>query len=317
MASTGNLAGGSSRRKWRNLFAVAATALTLTGAVGLAAAAHAGEGRSCSTLPNGTCPAESSPGACPENPAARPAGVECEDLRNHFIGRQSSFPREVYRGDSRPPAEAFARGFFSRGTNYDVRAHLHGGAQASHSGWISTSASLRTSEDFMRSAGVAGLADNVNRGFCSHGGSWATPIPGLGNLIMGICQGQTLISRSFVYIIDPTVARNAIYIPDQLGDTTDASLRRMFSQQEWAYAYHIPSSAIMGVRIYRTQAPRLGTGFDSRRITTTFENFVPNPHYLNRDPGTHRYQPNLDTAARFLAVTWLNIALADHKYPRG
>lgn len=247
------------------------------------------------------CPASSSGTG---GGAGSSGGNECPDLTNEFLGPQRPFPRDVFRTDTRPPEEIFRDGFTARGTNYDLPAHVRGTLQ--DSGWISTAGTIPAAEQFMASAGLAALADVSQRGFCARGGEFFLPIPGLGNIIAGFCQGQEIRAVSFMYTIDPTVARNAVYVPDQLGPTTDANLRRFFQQDEWAYVHRIPPEAIVGVRIYRFTARRLGTSFDPQSMTQAFDRFVPNPAYINRDPGAQRYQPNRDAAARFLATTALN-----------
>jgi hypothetical protein len=54
---------------------------------------------------------------------------------------QGQLPGVLYRGDSRSPNDIFANGFTARGTNYDLVSHVHGGAGANDSGYVSTSGS--------------------------------------------------------------------------------------------------------------------------------------------------------------------------------
>jgi pectin methylesterase-like acyl-CoA thioesterase len=330
MTSLSNLAGGSSRRKWRTTFTAAVTVLALSGAVAVPLSAEAADDRSCAS-PGGAGGLLTDVVICPkELPAPTPTptrralpeeenncgasssttpGTECTDLINRFIGPQRSFPRDLYRADGRPPSEIFRRGFTARGTNYDVPHHVHGGNQALDSGWISTTGTRSVAEYFLRSAAMFAIRDQLvidlarERANCTNGPSWQL-IPGLGGRS---CVAETVTARTYVYVIDPAVARNAIYVPDQLRNVTAGDdLRNMFQQDEWAYAHHIPATAIVGVRVYQVIARRDGNGVGGMP-TRTFDHFEPNPQYMNRDLTAERYLPNLDADAGFDFITALGL----------
>ncbi|MFI6549334.1 hypothetical protein ACIBO9_39435 [Streptomyces prunicolor] len=235
----------------------------------------------------------------------------CPNLYNDDLLSQRAFPRDLYRGDSRPPGEIFSTGFTARGTNYDLQAHVQGD-RAGNSGYISTTGTLGVSETFARSQGLRNLDSVAAQPRCSTGRlAFYSFIPGLGNFLMERCENGQITAESFVYTIDPVWARDALYVPDQVRG--NAALQRYASQDEWAYVHLIPNYAITGVRIYRMTAHATRGYVNPRSITFGFDRFVPNPNHLHR-----LYQPANDPPAHWNSQTYLNTpSLPANPYNRG
>jgi hypothetical protein len=237
----------------------------------------------------------------------------CSNIVNSDTVSERRLPGQVYRGDSRSPYEIFNNGFTAVGTDYDIPRHLHGGNDA-RSGYISTSAALSESEAFARSQGGRNLASAAAQPQCQFARPYAqwSPIPGFGWWQTNNCANGWVTADTYVYVIDSTMARNALYIPDQVrGDVT---LGRYASQQEWAYIRHIENTAVIGVRVYRMRARVNGGRIDFSTQTFTYDRFIGNPHHAQ----ARVYDPSSDPAARFGSNTYLGVpAIRANPYTRG
>ncbi|WP_405820249.1 hypothetical protein OG241_32165 [Streptomyces sp. NBC_01390] len=274
---------------------LAAVAIILTQAVVSTSPAHAASWNNC--------------------PSGFGNSSSCSNISNNDTVSERQLPSEVYRGDSRSPYEIFNNGFTAIGGDYDIRRHVQGGNNA-RSGYISTSAALSESEVFARSQGGRNLDSMAAQPNCRTGrpvAQW-TPFPGMGWTLTGQCTNRWVEADSYVYVIDSHMARNALYIPDQVRG--DATLGRYASQQEWAYIHHIPNTAVAGVRVYRMRAQVDNNGrIDFRSQTFRYDRFMGNPAHAQAR-GT--YDPAADPGAHFDWRTYLNVpAPAANPYTRG
>ncbi|MFM9441708.1 hypothetical protein [Streptomyces acidiscabies] len=238
----------------------------------------------------------------------------CSNVSNDDTVSERQLPTQVYRGDSRAPYEIFTNGFTAVGGDYDIRRHVQGGNSA-RSGYVSTSASLSESEVFARSQGGRNLDSAAAQPACRLGrpiAQWS-PIPGMGLWRTNNCANGWVEADTYVYVIDSHMARNAIYIPDQVRG--DAALSRYASQQEWAYIHRIHNTAVAGVRVYRMRA-RLNNGrIDFRTQTFRYDRFIGNPHHAEAQI---TYDPGSDPGAQFGWNTNLGTpAIAANPYNRG
>ncbi|MFE7837330.1 hypothetical protein ACFU53_15235 [Streptomyces sp. NPDC057474] len=234
-------------------------------------------------------------------------------MRNYDLLTQRPMPRTLYRGDSRQPYVMFRDGFWARGSNNDIRSHVHGDRHG-NSNYVSTSGTEGVTIPFARSQGMNNLAaaarrqcDTV-RALNDQRRGWVSRI------FPTRCNGQAVTAETFVYLIDPRVGRNAVYVPDQIRG--DANLYNHYrSQDEWAYIHRIPREAIMGVRVFRMTARAFDGVLVMNTIDMRFNRFMPNPNY---GTATIVYNPNNDGSSRFNVNTDLNTpTLAANPYTRG
>lgn len=268
-------------------------------------------------LPSAQAANSTYPYSCEGGSSSGQGAPTCSNIHNVGLLSERPLPSTVYRGDSRLPYEIFTNGFTAAGHNYDIPQHVHGGDNAADRGYISTTGTLGVGEVFARGQGLRNLDSAVSQATCSSGRLAAYAlIPGLGNYLIANCAHGTVTVESFVYQIDPTIARNAVYIPDEIRG--DASLHSIYAgQDEWAYVHRIPRRAIVGVRIYRMTATYTGTTLDPRQPTFQFDRFVINPHY-NEATNQPMYDPANDTGSGFGYTTALNVpALPANQYNRG
>ncbi|MFC8517515.1 hypothetical protein [Streptomyces sp. NPDC057257] len=226
---------------------------------------------------------------------------------------QGSLPGVMYRGDSRYPNDIFANGFVSRGTNYDLVAHVRGD-RANNSGYISTSGTRGVAEQFARSQGMRNLAASASQPRCQGvGWSIGQSIPVVGWLVTSSCQHSVITDRTFVYTINPQFAQFILHVPDQLRG--DRSLHDHYaSQDEWAFFRRIPPQAITGVHIYTMEGRANGSILMPQSVTFRYDRWVANPNY-NRN---FRYNPITDHDAHFSWDTGLNIPpVQANPYQRG
>ena len=252
--------------------------------------------------------AASDSGTCPggyESGAGSSSGHgTCPDLHNDDILAQETFPRTLYRGDSRSPQYIFNHGFASRGTSYDIVAHVQGD-RAGNSGYISTTGTLGVADTFARSQGMRNLDWAANQPRCSTGRlAIYALIPGFGQFLMERCQRGLVTAESFVYTIDPLWATNALHVPDQIRGN-QALYNQYASQDEWAYAYEIPNYAITGVRIYTMTAYATNGVLDLRTLTFAYDRWIPNPNHLHRRI-SNLYNPANDPSADWNFETYLD-----------
>uniref|UniRef100_A0AAU2ABR1 Uncharacterized protein n=1 Tax=Streptomyces sp. NBC_00093 TaxID=2975649 RepID=A0AAU2ABR1_9ACTN len=226
---------------------------------------------------------------CPGGAYSGEGSSSCPNLHNSDLVNQRAFPHALYRGDSRLPYEIFTHGFTARGSNDDLVSHIQGD-RTNNSNFISTSGNLGLSETFARSQGVRNLDSAIAEPACSTGKmAIFAGIPWLGQLLLESCIGNVIRAETFVYVIDPMWARNALYVPDQIRG--NANLYRQYvSQDEWAYVHRIPREAILGVRVYKMTARRdRGDTLDLRTLTFTYERFLANHYHtaarIDYDPG--------------------------------
>ncbi|MFI1355131.1 hypothetical protein ACH4TV_16400 [Streptomyces sp. NPDC020898] len=226
---------------------------------------------------------------------------------------QGQLPGVVYRGDSRGPNDIFANGFWSRGTNYDLQAHVHGD-RAHNSGYISTSGLQSEAERFARSQGVTNLDAAARQPRCQ-GAGWTIgqSIPVVGWLITSHCAHAVVEARTFVYTINPQFANVILHVPEQLRGNPDM-YRAYRSQDEWAFFRRIPPEAITGVHVYHMTARAAGSLLQLQSLTFQHERWVPNPNY-NRN---FHYNPVSDPGANLDWNTGLNIPpIQANEYNRG
>ena len=238
----------------------------------------------------------------------------CSNISNTDTVSERQLPGVVYRGDSRSPYEIFTNGFTAVGTDYDIQRHVQGGNGA-RSGYISTSQALSESEAFARSTGGRNLDSAAAQPQCQFARPYAqwSPIPGLGWWQTSDCANGWVEADTYVYLIDSTMARNALYIPDQVRG--NVALERYASQQEWAYIHHIPNTAVIGVRVYRMRARLNGGRIDFRTQTFTYDRFMGNPHHVQAQI---TYDPGADPGAQFGRNTYLNVPeIQANPYHRG
>ncbi|MEV6478442.1 hypothetical protein [Streptomyces sp. NPDC051576] len=220
----------------------------------------------------------------PSSGASSSGQGTCPSLHNRDLVAERAFPSVVYRGDARPPVAPngqgiFDAGFWSRGTNSDIRSHVQGD-RSLNSEYISTSGNMNVAVQFARSQGANTMANLALNSQCSTSRLVTYAIlPGIGPYLMDRCLHGTVTARTFVYLIDPTWASNAMYVPDQIRGNQDL-YNHYHSQDEWAYVRHIPNYAITGVRIY-TMTASYNEGFiRPSTITFNYDQFVANPHHV-------------------------------------
>ncbi|WP_328770115.1 hypothetical protein [Streptomyces sp. NBC_00286] len=240
--------------------------------------------------------------------------ASAQDEPNGALSQRPT-PGVVYRGDSRHPNDIFANGFTARGTNYDLRNHVHGGHGSNDSGYISTSGTRDVAVPFARSQGQITLANQAAEPRCQ-GPGWTIgeSIPVVGWLVMSHCIHSTHEVRTFVYTIDPRFVTGVpLYVPDQLrGDP--AMYEHYRSQDEWAFFHRIPPQAITGVQIYRLTGRAVNGRLEMQSVTFDEERWVPNPNYVPN----YRYDPIADPTADLDLDQDLNIpALPANDYNRG
>ncbi|MER6563531.1 hypothetical protein ABT300_38575 [Streptomyces sp. NPDC001027] len=260
--------------------------------------------------------AEAAGPPCPGGSSSGSGGQWCPSLHNADIDPQRSFPRDLYRGDSRPPEEIFRDGFTARGHNNDLVAHVHGGERHMDSNYISTTGTRTVAESFARSQGLVALTRVVGQPGCSTGRyAFYSMIPGLGPYLMERCLHGEIVTHSHVYVIDPTWARNALYVADQLRAERPDAANTYRSQDEWAYVRHIPNYAIVGVRTYRVTQATLNGRINPRYAPTfAFDRFVPNPRHVR---ARVEYDPARDPNAHWGYNTDLIVSTAANEYNRG
>ncbi|NEA98561.1 hypothetical protein [Streptomyces sp. SID13726] len=211
-----------------------------------------------------------------------------------------ALPRDVFRGDSRPWQMIFRDGVTSRGTNYDLQQHLQGD-RAHNSGYISTSESRQVSETFARSQGLANLEQAAMRPRCSTTREAVYKIiPAFGNWLLGTCNHGEVTAETFVYVIDPRWADDALYVPDQVRH--HSALSRYGTQDEWAYVRHIPNYAIVGVHIYQMTAQEERGCINTRTITFRYDRLQDNRAHadaLLRGGIRNPYNPATDGNAQW------------------
>lgn len=226
---------------------------------------------------------------------------------------QGSLPAVVYRGDSRSVNDIWANGFVSRGTNYDIQAHVRGD-RALNSGYVSTSGSRSVAEQFARSQGMLNLAAAASEPRCQ-GAGWTIlqNIPFIGPSVIESCEHSAVTALSYVYTINPHFANVVLHVPEQLrGNRTLHD--HYASQDEWAFFRRIPPQAITGVHIYRMTGRAAGTTLMPQSITFHYDRWVANPNYN----ANFRYNPVSDPAAHFSFNTDLNVPpLQANNYNRG
>lgn len=278
-----------------------------------AAAAAASTLAVLSILPAQATPIGVCPGGAQSGTEASSSGQTCSNLHNDDLQPQRTFPRDLYRGDSRVPYDIFRNGFTSMGSNDDIQAHVHG---VWDSNYISTTGTLSVAEQFARSQGMRNLDALAARPLCSTAReAFYAIIPVFGPLLLAGCQHGLITADSFVYVIDPVAADNALYVPDQLRGNPE--MRSQYqSQDEWAYVHHITNNAIQGVRVYRMTATVERGYLNMRTITFNYDRFLPNAYYI---PGVRPdYNPANATHGNFNFLTNLNVPEAPaNPYQRG
>ncbi|MFC4502611.1 MULTISPECIES: hypothetical protein [Streptomyces] len=251
---------------------------------------------------------------CPGGAHSGEGSSSCPNLHNDDLLNQRSLPPNLFRGDSRLPYDIFTNGFAARGANDNIVSHVQGD-RAGNSNYISTTGTLGVAEPFARSQGLRNLASAAAQPRCSTGRlALYAFIPGLGNYLIQRCQHGLVTSESFVYVIDPVWARNALYVPDQIRGNADL-YNHYRSQDEWAFVHRIPREAILGVRIYRMTATAERNTINTRTITFRYDRFALNPHHVE---ARIVYNPGGDPNGHFNFQQDLNVpALQAHPYDRG
>ncbi|KOT92160.1 hypothetical protein ADK86_21110 [Streptomyces sp. NRRL F-5755] len=182
-------------------------------------------------------------------------------------------PGVVYRGEpivqgsTRDPNEVFRDGFTSRGTNYDLPRHLHGGTQHQESGYISTSSDPETAQTFA--------------------------LQPTGNIRTNDDGSKTEVYEGWVY--DIRGQGNMIYLPDQI--TPGSALDHFRSQDEWAAIRHINAEDIVQATRYRQEITTDATG-QRRRGAIEQRGHLVNP---NANANGNGYDPDGDAKAKWNA----------------
>lgn len=242
------------------------------------------------------------PGGSTSGESSSSAG--CPNLHNNDLLSQRRFPNALYRGDSCLPYDIFTHGFTARGSNNDIVSHVQGD-RAGNSNYISTTGTISVSEPFARSQGLRNLETAARTPHCSTTRqAFYSVIPLLGQFLLSSCAGGSVTADSFVYEIDPTWARNAVYVPDQIRGNSDL-YNHYASQDEWAYVHEIPNYAIRDVRVYRMTA-RVNTAglIDTRTITFRYDQFLINPYHVRPQIA---YDPESDTNSHFTYESDLHV----------
>lgn len=182
-------------------------------------------------------------------------------------------PGVVYRGEpivqgsTRDPNEVFRDGFTSRGTNYDLPRHLHGGTQHQESGYISTSADPDPAQTFA--------------------------LQPTGNVRTNADGTKTDVYEGWVY--DIRGQGNMIYLPDQIAP--GSALDHFRSQEEWAAIRHINPEDIIQATRYRQEVTIDATG-QRRRGAIEPRGHLVNPNFNANGNG---YDPDGDKDAKWNA----------------
>ncbi|MDX3582117.1 hypothetical protein PV740_10135 [Streptomyces europaeiscabiei] len=265
-------------------------------------------------FPLGTTKAHAANQNCPGGSTSGQGSSNCSNLHNAGLLTQRSFPQSLYRGDSRTPYTIFSTGFGARGGNNNLVSHVQGD-RAGNSNYISTTGTLGTAATFAQSQGLRNL-DSAARAHCAQVRATNDARRGwVSRIFPSNCNGQALMrAESYVYEIDPRLARNALYVPDEIRG--NANLYNQYaSQDEWAYVHRIPREAIRGVRVYRMTARANGDVLDLRTRTFTYDRYIINPHYATV---TINYNPGYDPNSHFTYSSNLNIAAPPaNPYTRG
>jgi hypothetical protein len=229
------------------------------------------------------------------------AAGETSNLNNRYLGKQGDvFPGRVYRGDARSPADIFAIGFITLGTDYDLEEHIEGNPDT---GYISTTGTQPIAELYANNTGRSNLlqvASDTPR--CSRGKQFFYAlIPVIGQFLLASCTSQSdgtmlLTARTYVYEIDPAYAQNAYYVPTALRANT-GMLDHYAREEEWAYVHEIPTQAIVGTHVYELTANRAADGtYDANTLQfTNIRQFLPNPNYGGTTGQNPHYNPSNDT----------------------
>ncbi|MFM9591821.1 hypothetical protein ACKI1J_18885 [Streptomyces scabiei] len=253
--------------------------------------------------PLATTKAAAASNDCPGSSSSGTGSQNCSNLHNQNLRDQRHFPDELYRGDSRLPYTVFNSGFFARGGNNNLVAHVQGD-RAGNSNYISTTGTLSVARPFAQSQGMRNL-ESAARISCQQVQAVKNARhPWLSRVFPSNCNGtQTVSADTYVYVINPRLARNALYVPDQIRG--NANLYNHYaSQDEWAYVHTIPREAIEGARVYRMTARTNNGLIDTRSISIRFEHFVVNPRY---NQVTITYNPNNDANSHFVYSSNLNL----------
>ncbi|MEU1167894.1 hypothetical protein ABZ372_49850 [Streptomyces sp. NPDC005921] len=251
---------------------------------------------------------------CPGGSTSGSGSSSCPNLNNDDLLNQRRFPNILYRGDSRLPYDIFTHGFASRGANDDIVSHVQGD-RAGNSNYISTTGTVGVAEPFARSQGLRNLESVAAQPRCTTGRlAFYASIPVFGQFLLQSCVNGQVTAESFVYVIDPVWARNAVYVPDQIRGNT-ALYNHYASQDEWAYVHRIPNYAIIGVRVYRMTAHATNGLIATRTITFAYDRFIGNPHHVE---ARVVYNPGTDASSHWTATSDLNTpALPANPYTRG
>ncbi|WP_193241837.1 hypothetical protein [Streptomyces phaeolivaceus] len=241
---------------------------------------------------------------CPGGSSSGGGNSTCPVLINSGLLNQRAFPRTVYRGDSRTPFAIFQTGFRSRGPNDNVVQHVQGD-RAGNSNYISTTGTLSVAVPFARSQGLRNLEASARIPVCTTTLRYAFL---RGQTLQRTCQNSgTVTADTYIYLIDTAMARNAVYIPDQIRG--NSSLYNHYaSQDEWAYVNRIRPEAIIGANVYRMTARHTNGLIDTRSITFRYDRFVGNNRHAEAlAAGTSTYRPNNDPGSNFTSTSSLNI----------
>ncbi|WP_329220059.1 hypothetical protein OG352_25575 [Streptomyces sp. NBC_01485] len=228
---------------------------------------------------------------CPGGTYSGKGATNCSNLRNKNLNNQRAFPSLLYRGDSREPNEIFRTGLFARGTNNNLVSHIQGD-KTNNSNYISTSGTLSLSETFARSQGMRNLDSAIKTPGCSSGkmAVWGI-IPFLGSYMLKDCAYDVVHAYSYVYLIDPKMAKNAVYVPDQIRGNK-ALYNQYHSQDEWAFVRKIPREAITGVRMYKmsVKVDRAGRMM-LQTLTFKYDKFWVNGYHTTAATTMANYHP--------------------------
>ncbi|MFF4056091.1 hypothetical protein ACFYZ8_15175 [Streptomyces sp. NPDC001668] len=248
---------------------------------------------------------------CPGGSSSGEGSSSCPNLENSDLVTQRRFPTQLYRGDARLPNDIFRHGFTSWGSNDDIVSHVRGDRER-NSNYIPTTGTRSIAETFARNGGLLRLNSMAAQPRCSNGRLWIYGlIPWRG--LLESCEHGQVTAEAFVYVIDPTWARNALYVPDQVRG--NAELHRYDYQDEWAYVHRIPREAITGVRIYRMTGHADNREVNPRTVTFAFDRFVGNPFHAQAQI---LYNPESDPDSHFGFNSNLNVPdLPANPYTRG
>jgi Pertussis toxin, subunit 1 len=232
----------------------------------------------------------------------RAAGGETSNINNRYLSLSGeTLPGRLYRGDSRPPDDIFFNGFTAQGTNYNLVTHVEGRA-GRNTGYVSTTGTLSVAEHFADGVGVSSMQDIIakNSSCSTVKEFFYTLISTVGQFLLGGCSkpsGNPIVeTRTYVYEIDPAYAQNAYYVPAAIR-SNEALYRDYADLDEWAYVYHIPREAIVGVHVYQMTANVVNNNtLDTRTVSfTNLNEFVANPYYGTTTHVDPHYNPANDT----------------------